>query len=149
MMTQQINRCLSRHLPASKVAFKGVRSANNFPTSINNTPMCFVTNTHCEHYSGEHWVSIYVDKHRRCHYFDPYGLPPPHKQWQQWIKRHCRGFTTFRKQIQPLNTKTCGHFSIYYLYHRVHAPDSMSDHMLMHNISNKQVVMFVNKLLKT
>ena len=148
MNTRQIDSILRRTLLPDKVNFKGVRSANRFPSKIKpGLPACFVSNTQCDHYSGDHWVSVYVDEHGKGHYFDPFGLPPPHKEWREWFKRHCRkGVTYFKDQIQPFNTRTCGHFSVYYLSHRCNAPAHLSDKKLMKSVSNKTVVKFVNKV---
>ncbi len=151
LTTCQINRVLKRHLQ-EHVTFKGVRSAENWPEvptqNSPQLPMCFVTNTHCQHYSGEHWVAVYVDKFGHGHYFDSYAMRPPHSTWQRWLNRLPRGVSYFPKGIQELDTFVCGHFCIYYLLHRCHPKtEGESDMSIMRNVNGRRAYRYVKPLL--
>ena len=137
-----------RNLPKS--IFKGVGSTEALPTGVNSYPYCFVRNTDCNCLPGEHWVAFYFDKYGHGHYFDSFGRKPPHELWIKYLEdKSMLGIKYFNHQVQPYDTQTCGYFCIYYLLHRYYLdPIKYSDYSIMSDVSNSDVVHFVNSLSK-
>ena len=55
---------------------------------VETYPFALVCNTHNADQPGEHWVAVYVDE--ECgDYFDPYGQPPQHIEFTNFMNEHC------------------------------------------------------------
>ena len=135
--------------------FKGVHSASMLPIvgdiSSNRDisyPFCFVANTECQHNPGEHWVAFYFDRGGEAHYFDSFGKQPLYRAWLNYLTGNSsQGLWDYSKtQIQSLDSPACGHYCIYYLIKRHCTPLNVNDYKLMLNVSESEVLNFVNAL---
>ena len=61
--------------------------------------------------NGTHWTAFYVDNYR-IEYFDSYGVKP--------IEIICRNYEFIYNsgQIQSYESKACGYYCLYFIYHR-------------------------------
>ena len=148
MDTHQINSLLLKVLPPE--VFLGVHSADALPEPTHQRPFCFVSNTHCKHYPGEHWTAFYADEHGGGHYFDSFGYKPPHPEWITYLQKHSPlGVDYFPHRIQPYTSQTCGHFCIFYLANRYkYNVLQCNDNTLMRNVNDAIVQRYVKKLRK-
>ena len=68
---------------------------------------CVIMNLQTSKEKGSHWVAIY----KNDYYFDPYGVIPT-KEIFKYLKKD---FIYNTIQVQPDNTKMCGHY-VYLCY---------------------------------
>ena len=79
----------------------------------NHKMALFIYNLEPSYMGGSHWVSTYV-KNGEINYFDSFGLLP----FQEIVDHAKKKNLTLihqNKQIQALNTLTCGYFCLYFL----------------------------------
>ena len=75
-----------------------------------------------------HWVCLYVTS-PVVEYFDSYGLPPLHRDIQDFIRRHGEGIHN-PHVYQDLNTDVCGQYCVYYLHQRHKGGKTVRDWIL-------------------
>ena len=114
MNTLEIEKILGAISPH----FAGVYARNKLPTCRLRVPCLMVCNTDPDTKQGQHWIAVYIDKERHGEYFDPYGIPPFHFDFIDFLKRQCKTWSYNHIRVQPLNSLTCGQYCIYYLVHR-------------------------------
>jgi len=99
--------------------YQGIYSRNCLPLEkLSTLPAAFVINTDKSDGPGQHWVASYVDYHGQVEYFDPYGLPPTLPEIRKFLRTNSRSWTHNDVMLQGINTITCGHHCLFYLYHR-------------------------------
>jgi len=79
----------------------------------NHKEALFIYNLEPSYMNGSHWVSTYI-RDNVVNYFDSFGLPP----FQEIVDHAKRKNLTLlhqNRQIQHLNTTTCGYFCLYFL----------------------------------
>ena len=81
----------------------------------------YVINTDVIKNPGQHWVCVYFDiQDDGCvigEYFDSYGRYPC-IEIERFLSDNCTRWIYSEDVLQGLFTKLCGHYCIYYLYHR-------------------------------
>ena len=97
--------------------FKGVYARNRLPHNL-DTPCSLICNTDPDTEQGQHWIAVYIDKERHGEYYDPYGLPPFHFDFVDFLNRQCNTWSHNPIRVQHLNSLVCGQHCIYYLVHR-------------------------------
>ena len=113
MNSLQLKRALERNTYTKKT-FRGVFAADEMPT-LDTFPCGFVANTDPSTEPGTHWVSFYFPSRDKGEFFDSYGYPPeyygePFKAYNvETINSH---------KLQSSWSEVCGHYCIFYLYHR-------------------------------
>ena len=113
MNTSQIHSILSCIIHSDQCLFLGVFPKDLIPSiHTSSFPLCFVANTDPSTQAGEHWVAYFYDSPSYLEFFDSYGLSPsdydlPHKPQRM---NH--------QTLQSLDSRVCGHYCIFYLYHR-------------------------------
>ena len=118
MNSVEINRIFKKILPRDRVKFLGVlphdhaRSLLTSTTYSNPFPLCFVSNTHPSTKPGEHWVAFYLTAPDSLEFFDSYGLPPSVYEYD------VTPASSNPHTLQQLDSKVCGQYCVYYLYHR-------------------------------
>ena len=151
MNTGELEQIICRSVILPKVKFLGVFPQDHTQFLVAHTleahtfPICFVSNTHPSTRVGEHWVAFYYSNENSAEFFDSYGLHPSLYEF------HFTPRTWNTHSLQQLNSNVCGHYCIYFLYHRIRnktlpeivAPFSSQD--LAWN--DKQVVDFLSHLL--
>lgn len=78
-----------------------------------------IVNTQNRSEPGEHWVAFYKDVTGYCEYFDPYGLPPLHNEFVDFLNLNsecCFGWNN--KQLQCITCITCGYYCVLYISYR-------------------------------
>ncbi len=96
-----------------KKSFKGALSKDEFPKKI-SYPSCFVINTKPRTHYGEHWLALYFDENKSCHFFDSYGLPPTNYGLETKINQTSLNCYYNDKRLQG-NSNYCGLYCILYL----------------------------------
>ena len=107
MNSEQLNQALQ-----DCRIFHGTYGRNNIPL-INRRPVAFILNTDSIEEPGEHWVALYLKKDGTCIYFDPFGLPPLHKDFIKYIKINSpNGVQYSSLSIQNILSPMCGLYCI-------------------------------------
>jgi hypothetical protein len=102
----------------TRKSFCGVLPLDLLPIRKVRRNCSFIVNTHKSNQPGEHWFSIYVPKYGPVEYFDSYGLKPFNKEVNDFIKANGSHYVYNEKEIQGLNSISCGKFSILFIYFR-------------------------------
>ena len=113
MNSLQIKRALERNTYTKKT-FRGVFAADEMPT-LDTFPCGFVANTDPSTEPGTHWVSFYFPSRDKGEFFDSYGYPPEYygEPFQSYNVE-----TINSHKLQSSWSEVCGHYCIFYLYHR-------------------------------
>ena len=108
--------------------FIGTYGRDEIP-DVKKRPAAIVINTALAHEEGEHWVALYINEDNECLYFDSFGLPPMHKEIQEYISRQSCSlkFNTVTLQTPASFSKTCGHYCIMFVVYlcRGHSFDEL------------------------
>lgn len=119
----QIEHILNRALKGTRVDFLGVFSSDTHPKLI-DYPCCYVANTDPQHKPGTHWLAFYYSSPDSLDFFDSYGVPP-----RIYSVSAPTYLETNSHSFQGLHTDVCGHYCIYFLFHRCR-------HLSLHSIVN-------------
>ena len=111
---------------ATLAAFHGVFSIDNLPFAVPHYPFFMIVNTQAHNLPGEHWISVFIDADRRGEMFDSFALPPSNIL-VRWMNRFTHSFTSNRFTYQHPFSTTCGAFALYYVLHRLHNSDCMTE----------------------
>jgi hypothetical protein len=119
--------------PSTKTLFTGFISPDK-TFEIKHFPALVIINTDESTGTGEHWcVGFYLNKNV-CEFFDPFGFPPKNKisgyNLSPSLFKNCNKIHFNKKQVQALNSSTCGHHCIYFSILR-------SNNISMRNILQK------------
>lgn len=93
----------------------GVYAADGLP-KIKQLPCGLIVNTDPHQLPGKHWIAFYITKNGVLECFDSYGRSP--SVYSSYIERYMKTFDKIlvnTKQLQGLNTRVCGHYSLFYL----------------------------------
>jgi hypothetical protein len=93
-------------------AFAGVYSSNERPQFQRGK--CYILNTQCICSYGEHWISVYYPRLGPIEIFCSFGYGPNTYQFLNIRKNYKYN----NKQLQSLNSTTCGHYCCAFLIHR-------------------------------
>ena len=85
MDTNQLRHVLTRDLGST---FGGVYPRDLLPRTLDGKAIVINTDPHDQ--PGAHWVCVYLNS-PVVEYFDSYGLPPMHRDIQDFIARHGKG----------------------------------------------------------
>ena len=107
-------------------AFHGVFPIDNLPFAVPHYPFFMIVNTQAHNLPGEHWIAIFIDVNRRGDIFDSFALPPSN-MLLRWMNRFTRSFTSNRFTYQHPLSSTCGAFTLYFVLHRLHNSDCMTE----------------------
>lgn len=107
MDSHQINNCFK-----NKNIFKGVFPRDCLPEKIDNKPAALIVNTDSSLEGGEHWVAIFIPNEICAEYFDPFGLPPLHKDFTHFLNKNCDNWVYNSLAVQHHESKACGKFCI-------------------------------------
>ena len=108
METDQIERLLA-HDPL--MCHYTVTAKDELPEIVETYPFALVCNTHNAYQPGEHWVALYVDE--ECgDYFDPYGQPPQHIEFTNFMNEHCSEWMFNERILQSPISTVCGQYCV-------------------------------------
>ena len=111
METDQIERLLA-HDPL--MCHYTVTAKDELPEIVETYPLALVCNTHNADQPGEHWVALYVDE--ECgDYFDPYGQPPQHIEFTNFMNEHCSEWMFNERILQSPISTVCGQYCVAFL----------------------------------
>ena len=80
---------------------------------VDRRPVAFIINTDSVNEPGEHWVALYLCCDETAIYFDPFGLPPIHKDFTNFIKQNSpRGLLYSSLSSQNMFSTLCGWYCI-------------------------------------
>jgi hypothetical protein len=117
MNTVQLIKFFKKDKYARK-SFCGVLPLDMLPIRKVRRNCSFIINTHNSNQPGEHWFSIYVPKSGPIEYFDSYGQKPLNKEVYDFIKVNGFKYKYNEKEIQGINSISCGKFAILFIYFR-------------------------------
>ena len=84
-------------------------------------PAMLIVNTHLSTMPGEHWLAIYITKHKQGFFFDSFGNPPDYDNFpseiNKFLVKNCTNISYSRKQVQSNYATTCGQHCVFFLYH--------------------------------
>ena len=146
MNTIQIEHILKRNLPS----FLGVYARNRLPRRLDKSkaPFSIVANTDPDNKNGQHWVAIYVDENNIGEYYDPFGFPPIHRAFENFMNSNCTQWTYNYVSVQHPTSTVCGQHCIFYLILRNqgHQMHEITRLLTMDRHANSS---FVNDFVKT
>ena len=112
MNTIQIDHILRRQLPN----FLGVYARNRLPRGLKKRhSFSLIANTDPDNKNGQHWIAIYVDESDNGEYYDPFGFPPIHQSFENFLKKRCSQWIYNRVVVQHPFSTVCGQHCIVYL----------------------------------
>lgn len=117
MNSKQIFQALSRDNYVRPM-FAGVFALDMLPSETEKS--AFVINLDPSDKPGSHWVSVFLDKvNSTAIYFDSYGdkskIP---SEITLFLRQNCISYSTNCKMYQGPCSITCGHYCLYFLYHK-------------------------------
>ena len=122
---------------ATLAAFHGVFPMDELPFAVPHYPFFMIINTHSHNLPGEHWIAIFIDADRRGDIFDSLALPPSNILIR-WMNRFTRSFTRNPFTYQHPFSASCGAFTLYYILHRLHNSDCMTEAFTTDIVINEQ-----------
>lgn len=114
MNGQDIDKILHILLRHPNLKFLGVFSSDEIPNPT-TYPSCCVINLDPRYLPGSHWVAVYFSSPNLIEFFDSYGNAPSIYNLPLPKTPHIL-FNPY--PLQKINSKVCGHYCIFYLYHR-------------------------------
>lgn len=120
-----------------KIGFGGVYAKDRLPYSKKHF-RSFIVNTDLSTAPGEHWQAIFFEPNGKASFFCSYGRPPC-DYVNKFIMRNSKCMSYNRCQFQHWNSRTCGLFCLYFLWHksrglkinRLHATDTCANERLL------------------
>jgi hypothetical protein len=98
----------------AKFNFLNVYPRDCIPQKV-KYPSSFVINTHSSHQPGEHWLAVYYKTDATCTFFDSFGMHPSVYKLDKYLDKTSVRWTYNSKQLQSLDSSTCGYFCIYFI----------------------------------
>ena len=119
MNTLEVKSILSKNC-RTKSSFGGVYPSDVLPKTVKEFPQSFVANVDPSTQAGSHWVAFYFTSEQKGEFFDSYGLSPQSysEHFEEFLNENAVEWTFNSKHLQSLFTDVCGHYCIFYIYHR-------------------------------
>lgn len=117
MNTEEILNLVSKDDLLSR-SFLGVYPRDGLPRRLPFLPCCLIANTDTSSEPGAHWVAFYFRSDGIGEYFDSYGRDIQHREFYNFLQRHCIDYIVNAKRLQQLYSTICGEYCIYFLLHR-------------------------------
>ena len=67
----------------------------------------YVLNTDPHHKQGQHWVAVYINKHKTGYYFDSYGQIPTEIEFTKFLRENTRHWIYNDIKVQGSLSNTC------------------------------------------
>jgi len=103
-----------RNDKCTRHVFKGVFARDQLPRKV-SFPSCCIVNTDPISLPGEHWLALYYDEFKTCHFFDSYGFHPRFYHLETFIKKTSSSLVYNRKKLQSLTSSLCGYYCFIFL----------------------------------
>ena len=120
-------------------AFHGVFPIDQLPFAVPHYPFFMIVNTQSHNLPGEHWITVFIDADRRGDIFDSLALPL-NNTLVRWMNRFTLSFTSNRLTYQHPLSATCGAFTLYFILHRLHNSDCMTETFSSNVVINEQII---------
>ena len=117
MNTLQLQKILE-YYAKDKSFFYGVFPIDKLP-SIESYPSCLIMNNQSSKQKGEHWLSIYFNKHGHCEFFDSFGKSPAFYGVLQYLKKYSTRIVYNRSMIQSNVSEYCGLYCVFFLIFKI------------------------------
>ena len=150
LSTNQLNTILEDN-NVTKKSYIGTFPSCMYPPSSKKI-YSFITNTDDHHSTGTHWNAWYV-KNGTLTFFDSFGRDYNHQHFPQYYKEIAEQFkdiTHSPVQIQSLESWTCGHFCVKFIYCKslgIDLPDFLHDFSKNLYMNDYNVLDFVRSIL--
>jgi len=97
-----------------------VFSADEIPKRVTSFPIAWIINTDKKSDPGKHWVVFYISSNHEGEFFDNYGQKPSFysDKFQTFFTANNLALLHNDKRLQSEESKTCGHYCIYFLVNR-------------------------------
>jgi hypothetical protein len=116
-LTTQDIKCIVMSKKHSKLYFKGVFPSDRLPSSV-SLPAALVVNFDSSEQAGSHWVSMIIDCHGVCEYFDSFAMKPMIRDHIIFMKNNSRKIIYNKQCLQSLESSLCGHYCCLFIYFR-------------------------------
>ena len=142
MNTKQLWNALNLN-PVTNKFFDGIFSIDTLK-DIKEKPTLIICNTDPSYKSGEHWVLFFFNDNS-VDFFDSLSRDITYygSEFIDFVKNFANDYKYVVKRTQPIGSDVCGHYCLYYAYKKCN-DISMGEIIL--DISNNNVVHFVNKM---
>ena len=120
MNTSQLHYLLTRD-PFVRSQLGGVCAADELPLRVPYRPRVYVVNTDNRGQPGRHWVTLYFPKKGPAEFFDSLGRAPNYynrRRFKAVMLKNGHGYAFNKIRLQERGTLTCGHYCLYYAFHR-------------------------------
>ena len=119
MNTQELIEILSKNC-YTKSSFQGVYPSDLLPAVVKDFPASFVANVDSSSQPGSHWVAFYFTNNKQGEFFDSYGQSPQtySSYFKDFLDKNAVDWIYNKKHLQSIFTNVCGHYCIFFLYHR-------------------------------
>ena len=119
MNTQQL-KCALQQDPVTCIQFGDVCAVDQLPHKIIKRPSVFIVNTDPIKLPGTHWTCFYFPTEGPDEFFDSAGRHPCfyRTNFMKFLEKNTNAFIINNKAIQGLYHPTCGHFCLFYAFHR-------------------------------
>ena len=114
MNSLELHAILENALRGTKTKFLGVFPSNGLPIPT-SYPACFVANLDPAPLPGSHWCAFYYVDPNTLEFFDSFGLAP---SILPFALPEGLGITYNSTPIQKTTSAVCGHYCIFFLFHR-------------------------------
>ena len=119
---QELIRRIERNADnATLEAFQGVYTMDKLPQAVTRYPCLIIVNTQSHNTPGEHWIAVFIGKHRRGEIFDSLALPPTNSLIR-WLNRYTCSFRKSYLQYQHPLSSRCGAYVLFYVLNRLRNP---------------------------
>ena len=136
--------------PILAPVMQGVFPRDKLPI-VNKYPSGLIANTDPHDQPGTHWVAMYFISPWESEFFDSYGFPPDTYGMDGYIERDVTRYNN--KPFQGLTSDTCGHYCLFYLFHRARNVDmdAIQAKFRSHDTqwNDSQVATFVHSYVKS
>jgi hypothetical protein len=129
MDTDELYNRLATFLAGSKCYFNVISADGLETVPLDVFPIYLVVNSAPLPDSGEHWVGIYIKKHRSpLEFFCSYGLGLRfyNHYFQEFSIRAGRDVVENIKPIQNINSDVCGQYALYFLFKKYYGCSRIS-----------------------
>ena len=119
MNEAEITRALLSN-QATAQYFRGIIARNELCTMSTKGTGYYIVNTDDSYGPGKHWTAVFIFEDNASEFFDSFAKLPVYYGgcFRDFLTLSGPQYKVSRKCVQGLKSTACGHFCIYYVYHR-------------------------------
>ena len=147
--TKQLLQALKED-PYTNIQLGGVYPADCLPTHIAARPKVFIVNCQPHTGPGSHWVAFYAMTNGNIEMFDSFAKHPGYysRHFTRFLADNSVNWNYNLKRLQGGNSNVCGHYCLFYLFHRVRGVEMKEIVNLLDHGNNIDNDSFVKKFIE-